>query len=132
MDQIQISKIKTNQAKDVELSDWEPLLKKHRYVVNKILGQGSFGMVAKGYCYRNKCEVAIKKLTNFSSDEYDCLRVLREIQIMKKLNQQPGHQRHVPKLYDVIVCKETNCVFIVMEYFWTDLRRLIDYKISKF
>ena len=34
-----------------------------------------------------ECEVAIKKLTNFASDDYDCLRVLREIQIMKKLNQ---------------------------------------------
>lgn len=54
--------------------------------MSKILGQGSFGMVAKGYCYRNKCDVAIKKIKNFAEDDYDCLRVLREIQIMKKLN----------------------------------------------
>lgn len=86
VDQIHIQKIKSKQGKDIELSDWEPLLKHNWYIVSKILGQGSFGMVAKGYCYRNKCDVAIKKIKNFAEDDYDCLRVLREIQIMKKLN----------------------------------------------
>ena len=86
-------------------------------------------MVAKGFCLRNKCDVAIKKIINFSNNEYDCRRVLREIQIMKKINEQPGGTRYIPKLYDIICCKETTSVFIVMEYFWTDLRKFIDYKI---
>jgi len=41
-----------------------------KYTVEKIIGSGSFGVVAKGYSYDLNCDVAIKKLGNFTAGEY--------------------------------------------------------------
>lgn len=66
--------------------------------------------------------MAIKLITNLDNDEYDFVKVVREIQILHKLSLIPEN-RYTPKLIDIF---RTNGyqqfgIFIVMEYLETDL-----------
>jgi hypothetical protein len=58
--------------------------------------------------------------------EYDCVKVIREISIMRKLTQIE-HNTHTVKLIDLMIPpKETNNgkmgIFIVMDFFQLDIR----------
>ncbi len=53
----------------------------------EIIGKGSYGFVAKGKCRITNRVVALKIMIDQAKQEYDCMRVIREIQIMRKLNQ---------------------------------------------
>jgi len=55
------------------------------YSIQAKLGKGTFGQVIEAYCHRTKQKVAIKLLKSFEKHEYACLKVLREIQIMRGL-----------------------------------------------
>lgn len=64
------------------------------------------------------------------------MQLLREIKIMKEFQNQPDGCKHVPIIYDVVGSYEgsddfdagrrTLVIFIVMEYFHTDLKQLIE------
>ena len=45
-------------------------MKNRKYTVDKIIGSGTFGIIAKGYSYDLKRDVAIKKLEKFTEEEY--------------------------------------------------------------
>ena len=66
--------------------------------------------------------MAIKLITNLDNDEYDFVKVVREIQILHKLSLIPEN-RYTPKLIDIFRTKghQQFGVFIVMEYLETDL-----------
>ena len=57
------------------------------YTLDGILGQGSYGTVMKGVCKVTGQAVAIKYISGFSKWDYDCVKVIREIQILRKLSQ---------------------------------------------
>ena len=57
------------------------------YALDGILGQGSYGTVMKGVCKVTGQPVAIKFISGFSKWDYDCVKVIREIQILRKLSQ---------------------------------------------
>ena len=84
-------------------SIWNNVLQDYELVQH--LGQGSFGQVIEGKCRVSKRAVAIKLITNFSQYEYDCVKVIREIQILRGLHQtaKNGICCFVPELLDVIV-----------------------------
>jgi len=50
-------------------------------------GEGSYGVVARGTCKITGQAVAIKLVKDFSKWEYDCVKAIREIQLMRKLAQ---------------------------------------------
>lgn len=55
------------------------------YELKSYLGKGSFGTVMKAECKVSGQIVAIKHLTDFSKYDYDCCKVIREIQVMTNL-----------------------------------------------
>ena len=50
-----------------------------RYIIQNVLGKGSYGHVSKGKCKFTGREVALKVMINQTSTEYDTIKVLREV-----------------------------------------------------
>jgi serine/threonine protein kinase len=57
----------------------------NEYQIIKPLGKGSYGEVKLAKHIKSQQFVAIKLMTDFDDGEYNCLKTLREIQIMKGL-----------------------------------------------
>lgn len=112
---------------------WHQIAKS--YTLQGVLGQGSYGTVMKGVCKLTGQQVAIKYIHGFSKYDYDCVKVVREIQILRKLQDM---QRQVnfyctPDILDVVVPEPAEdqdefSIFIVMEHFGTSLKNLLDMK----
>ena len=104
----------------------------------KLVGQGTFGSVVKAFCYKTKKTVAIKRISDFDKWEYLTVQVLREVSLMKELSVKHGGSNHVPIIYDVFAHEEKGkepesknlTVYIVMEYFKTDLNKFMKKQIS--
>lgn len=60
---------------------------KQDYKLVKFLGEGSFGQVKLGQCRNTKKMVAIKLIKDFADCEYNCIKVAREIQLMRHISQ---------------------------------------------
>jgi len=78
-----------------------------------VIEEGSYGCVSKGICKNSGRQVALKMLVNQTKTTYNALRVLREIQIMLRLNELSrsyGASAHegmfVPQLIEIITPKE--------------------------
>lgn len=107
-----------------------------------VLGSGSFGTVAKAYCFQSKQTVAVKRIADFDTYEYKTVQALREVMLMKELNARPDGGRYVPIIYDILIHEEPAksedgqdnsklTLFIVMEYFKTDLSAFIGKKLKE-
>ena len=57
--------------------------------MKKIIGTGSYGLVAAGIDKRNGEQIAIKKVKNIFTDLIDAKRVLREIKLLSIHQPQP-------------------------------------------
>jgi len=55
------------------------------YKLTSFMGEGSYGTVIKGECRVTKLPVAIKLVNKFTKWEYDCVKVIRELKIMRNL-----------------------------------------------
>lgn len=72
-----------------------------------MIGKGSYGCVSKGKCLKTGELVAIKIVENHDNTEYDIIKVIREILILRRLNylqNMLGVKKDcfVPKVYDII------------------------------
>ena len=56
------------------------------YKCNRVLGKGSYGIVAEATQLSTGKLVAIKKIDNIFDDDIDCKRILREIILLRQLN----------------------------------------------
>ena len=56
------------------------------YVVERILGTGSYGSVCRAVQISSGKKVAIKRIKNVFEDDVDCKRILREVMLMRKIN----------------------------------------------
>lgn len=78
-----------------------------------MVGNGSYGCVSQGKCKKTGRTVALKIMKNQAVMEYEIIKLLRELQIMRQLNivsdQFFGKDTNpfVPELIDVIT-PETN------------------------
>lgn len=103
------------------------------YKMGKAIGTGSYGTVMKATCLTTGRKVAIKHMNGFSKYEYDCVKVIREIQIMKGLKNASKHMQacFFPSILDLIIpesqlyCKQVKDIFLVMELEKTDLNTLM-------
>lgn len=68
-----------------------------RYIFDKsrILGKGSFGVVATAYDSIRKHDVAIKRIRPYANDEWDAKHTLREIRLLKHLSPHPNVSIHL-------------------------------------
>lgn len=57
-----------------------------KYELMTIVGKGSYGCVTKAKCKITGQLVAIKIMENHTDTEYDTIKILREVLIMKKMN----------------------------------------------
>lgn len=55
------------------------------YDILEVAGSGSYGKVYKALCKRTNQVVAIKHITDFGHQDYQMVKVIREIQILKGL-----------------------------------------------
>ena len=95
------------------------------YKLKKIIGRGGFGLVVKAVHLQSKKTFAIKHIDNIFKDDYSAKKIVREIQIMRKLSEFKDNG-HTVKLHDIIANDELGHVFIVMEYFPMDLKKALD------
>jgi serine/threonine protein kinase len=101
------------------------------YKLHGVIGEGGYGTIMKATCLATGNKVAIKHITSFSKNKYSCVRVIREILIMKALSKiddtQSNFSSYFPKLLDVIIPQESklNDIFLVMELETTDIYTLL-------
>lgn len=55
------------------------------YKLEKFLGEGSYGQVARAVDLRTGNKVAIKKIEGVFDDVTDCKRFIREVRLLKEL-----------------------------------------------
>jgi hypothetical protein len=70
-----LSKLKVLKLNDI----WSVALK--FFQIEKLLGFGSYGQVVLATCKFSRRQVAIKFIQGIFKNEYDCVKVLREISI---------------------------------------------------
>ena len=76
-----------------------------QYDLQEKVGSGSFGQVVKGVCRDTGVQVAIKLIDDFSKYEYDCVKVVREIKILRGIhaNSKNGVCCFVPEIIDAVI-----------------------------
>ena len=117
--------LKVDMDKDIGQGTWESISKD--YIVILELGKGSYGQVVKAKCIKTGQTVAIKYVSDLQED-YDWVKLLREIQLMHELSSIDTND-NVVKLLDLMVRQDGNNVegvFIVMEYMNKDLKQVLN------
>ena len=72
--------------------------------------------------------VAIKYINDLGDCDYDWVKVIREIQIMDELSQNPKNSYTI-KLLDLKIIKQDNGtigLFVVMEHMESDIKKLLN------
>ena len=103
-----------------QFADWEV---GSDYECIKILGQGSYGAVCSATHKQTGKKVAIKRMDGVVEDEIDCKRILREINLLRKL-----HHPYVINIIDVIEPKDRehfDTIYVVLELAESDLKKVI-------
>lgn len=91
------------------------------YSFKKVIGRGNFGEVHEAFCNHSLEKVAIKNIRGLK-DDYDYVKLIREISIMKHLNDSNGNI-FIPQLIDVKIEDENfGSAKIVMKCHGIDLR----------
>ena len=100
-------------------TEWnEELRSKYKFI--KELGSGSYGSVSLGECMRTGEKVAIKKFTAIYSNTSRWVRIMREIEILSKLDSI-----YVVGFIDTFLDDTNAVLYIVMEYTSSDMRMLL-------
>ena len=93
------------------------------YEVLKLIGQGSYGAVAKALHVPSGKEVAIKQMKGVFEDVTDCKRILREISILKEVKSN-----YIVELFDLIPpqdSKHFDTIYVVLTLSESDLKKII-------
>ena len=93
------------------------------YVIERVLGQGSYGQVARAKHVSSGEVVAIKKIRNVFADPIDAKRILRELRIVRQLNHP-----NLVQIKEVIRPSDMENfadLYVVFEYLPTDLEKLL-------
>jgi len=94
--------------------DYEPI---------KLLGRGSYGAVCSAIHKPTGTKVAIKKMDGVFEDEIDCKRILREVDLLRKLKHP-----YVIEIFDMLEPKNKekfDTIYIVLRLSESDLKKVI-------
>ena len=100
--------------------DWEVGTK---YKIEKIIGQGSYGSVARATMLSTGQKVAIKKMDDIFDDEIDCKRILREVTLLRKLKHPC-----IVNLIELIMPADPDnftTLYMVLEYAESDMKKIL-------
>jgi len=103
-----------------QFADWEV---GDDYECVKLLGQGSYGAVCSAIHKPTNKKVAIKRMDGVFEDEVDCKRILREIDLLRKL-----HHPYVINILDVLEPRDPanfDSLYVVLELAESDLKKVI-------
>lgn len=103
-----------------QFADWEV---GSDYECVKLLGQGSYGAVCSAIHRPTGKKCAIKKMDGVFEDEIDCKRILREINLLRKLDHP-----YVIRIMDVIEPRDKDSfdtLYVVLELAESDLKKVI-------
>jgi len=103
-----------------KFASWEV---QDKYVVEKVVGSGSYGSVAKAKCVKTGKKVAIKKMDNIFDDEIDCKRILREVSLLRKLKHPC-----VVNLIELLMPADPetfSTIYVVLEYADSDMKKIL-------
>lgn len=93
------------------------------YIVERVLGTGSYGSVCRAIQVSTGDKIAIKRINNVFEDEVDCKRILREVTLMRKL-----HHPSVVRIIEILEPEDLHHIdhlYVVMEFMQSDLKKLI-------
>jgi mitogen-activated protein kinase 1/3 len=93
-----------------------------RYQIRQLIGTGSYGHVCEAFDHDKNLIVAIKKVNHVFEDLIDCKRILREIAILSRLNNDS-----VVQLYDICMPEDARTfdeICVVLEICDSDLKKL--------
>ena len=108
----------SNQDEDVDKV--EEHIKK-RFIFQKKVSQGAYGVVFKVIDKKTKEQVALKKLFGAFQDEVDSQRTFREVMLLQELN---GHD-NIIRLLNVIKAENDLDLYLVFDYMEADLFNVI-------
>lgn len=102
------------------IKTWGPVLKD--YDIIRLLGHGSYGYVVEAQHKTTKTTVAIKRITNLFEDLIDTKRILREISLLRFMNNP-----FIVKLLDIITNDNEyfDTLFLIFEYAPSDLKKIL-------
>ena len=94
---------------------------KKRFIFQKKVGQGAYGVVFKVIDKKTNEQVALKKLFGAFQDEVDSQRTFREVMLLQELN---GHD-NIIRLLNVIKAENDLDLYLVFDYMEADLFNVI-------
>lgn len=103
-----------------KMEDWDL---GSEYEVVRLLGTGSYGSVREAIHKPSGKTVAIKKVENMFDDLIDCKRILREAQIMRKMQHS-----NIVRLIEILPPKDPEnfvSLYLVLEYAQSDIKKLV-------
>lgn len=100
--------------------DIEPSILK-KFEVHKLIGKGAYGFVWKSTSRETKTPVALKKCYDAFRCDIDAQRTFREVSYLQFLNNHDN----IVKLLDVHTSDNGRDIYLVFEYFPTDLQNVL-------
>jgi serine/threonine protein kinase len=91
---------------------------------SKILGRGTYGVVATALDTHSNRTIAIKRIRPFANDDWDARHTLREIRLLRVLGPHPN----IISLYNLSSHEEKAELYMMMELMDCDLHRVIQSK----
>lgn len=103
---------------------FSPAVQAERYRVEKVIGEGAYGVVVAAMDMRTNQRVAVKRIKRVLDSAAMATRILRELKFLRHLSKH----ENVIAVLDVLIPGERdrfNDVFVVFELMPTDLGRLL-------
>ena len=94
---------------------------RRRFILQKKIGQGAYGVVFKSIDRKTKETVALKKLFGAFRDDVDSQRTFREVMLLQELN---GHD-NIIRLLNVIKAENDIDLYLIFDYMEADLFAVI-------
>lgn len=101
-----------------------PPLIEHKYAIQHVIGEGSYGVVCSAVDRETQQQVAVKRIISVFEETPEATRTLRELKFLRLLS---SHE-NIITIKDVLLPSERdrfNDVFVVLELMPTDLSRVL-------
>ncbi|KAJ1441821.1 kinase-like domain-containing protein [Ochromonadaceae sp. CCMP2298] len=94
---------------------------RYDFTDSKILGKGSFGVVATAIDTVRGIKLAVKRIRPYANDEWDARHTLREVRLMRLLGRHPN----IISLYELSLYPPKTELYMFLELMDSDLHKVI-------